>query len=101
MENIHKNWQNVEYIYLHGINSVALLKVRTYREVPLNRKERKELADLTFDSFNFKKHKEGYFTADDFILSDGRVLTDVLATPEKDLIIATSFTEESEEQEND
>lgn len=98
MKNIHKNWQNVEVFNLDGTNPSTVLKVRTYWEVPLNRKEKEELADLTFDSFNFKKHKEGHFIADDFTLSDGRVLTDISATQEKDLIIATSFTEENKEE---
>lgn len=98
MKDIHKHWQNVEVFNLDGTNTSTLLKVRTYWEVPLSGKEKKELANLTFDSFNFKKHKEGHFIADDFTLSDGRVLTDISATPEKDLIIATSFIEENKEE---
>ena len=98
MENIHTNREDVENFYLIGTNLSTLLKIRIYREVPFSRKEQKELAKLTFDSFNFKKHKEGYFTADNFTLSDGRVLKDISATLKKDLIIATSFTKEIKEE---
>lgn len=101
MKILHKDWRSIDYIQLRKTDTPVLIKVLVYEEHPLSKENVKELSDLTFDSFNFKKHKEGYFTADDFILSDGRVLTDVSAIPEKDLIIATSFTEESEEQEND
>lgn len=101
MKIFYKDWRSIDYIQLRKTDTPVLIKVLVYEEHPLSKENVKELSDLTFDSFNFKKYKEGYFTADDFILSDGRVLTDVSATPEKDLIIATSFTEESEEQEND
>ena len=101
MKILHKDWRSIDYIQLRKTDTPVLIKVLVYEEHPLSKENVKELSDLTFDSFNFKKHKEGYFTADGFILSDGRVLTDVSATPGKDLVIATSFTEESEEQEND
>lgn len=82
---------NINFIHLNKTKTPVLLKVLTHKEVPLNKNEVKELSNLSFDCFNFKQHKEGHFEADDFTLSDGRVLSDILATQEKDLITATSF----------
>ena len=85
---------SINFIHLNKTKTPVLLKVLTNREVPLNKREIKELSAMSFECFNFKRHKEGHFVADNFTLSDGRVLSDISATQERNLIIATSFTNE-------
>lgn len=91
MKILHKDWRSIDYIQLRKTDTPVLIKVLVYEEHPLSKENVKELSDLSLDAFNFKQQKRGYFEAEDFTLSDGRILTNIAMTSEKDLILAVSY----------